>query len=119
MKKLGLIYIVIFICVGLMIFSGGFLQSPVAFCQVEEEEEPIQTRPRPDIRPNPMQKQGIKTQKENMGPASVINKQKMVEDDGEHGDGRQTSMKQTTTNLRKRPGRVKQQMKMRQTVPNR
>ena len=64
----------------------------VALCQEEEEEE-MQTRPRPDTRPNPVEKHGVMTP---MG-------QRTVADDGQHGDGLQPSMKPAGPSQHMRP----------------
>ena len=57
MKKQSIFWRFLVIClVGLFLISGVFY-SGTAFCQVEpEEEEEMQTHPRPDTRPNPMLK---------------------------------------------------------------
>ena len=57
--------------------NSGIFFSGIAFCQPddEEEEEPIQTRPAPDVKPSPMQHKGRWAQ-----PSAM--------DDGEHGDGK-------------------------------
>jgi hypothetical protein len=64
MKKQSLFWRFLVIClVGLFLVGGvfyngtiGIFSGGIAFCQPEEEEEPIQARPRPDTRPDPMQR---------------------------------------------------------------
>ena len=93
MKKLTLMPYLLFICIGLLISTGGLFQCQIAFC-LEEEEEPAQARPRPDTRPNPVEKQGVMTPTDHMRFDPTRNKQKMVADDGEHGDRLQLKNKQ-------------------------
>ncbi|MEA1935552.1 MAG: hypothetical protein U9M96_01880 [Thermodesulfobacteriota bacterium] len=67
MKEQSIFWGVLVIClVGLFLVGGvfyngtiGIFSGGIAFCQeepAEEEEETLQTRPRPDTRPNPMLK---------------------------------------------------------------
>lgn len=68
------------------IFPGG-----IAFCQEDDgEEEPVQARPRPDTRPNPM-----------MQGQSVM-------DDGQHGDGRVSTQPAGQTQQMRRGGAMHQ-----------
>jgi len=65
MKEQSIFWRILVICfvglflVGSVFYNGtiGTFSGGIAFCQEEpEEEEPVQTRPRPDTRPNPMLK---------------------------------------------------------------
>ena len=85
MKKLTLTPCLLSICLGLLVFTGGLYDSRMAFCQ--EEEEPIQTRPRPDMHKNPLKKQMGVNPEGHMQVDAVKNKQAAIADDGQHGDG--------------------------------
>ena len=89
-KKRNLIPYLLSLCLGLLIFTGGLYESRIAFCQ-EEKEEPIQMRPRPDMRQNSLGKQKAvnpEGRKSRMRVNPVKNKKGTIADDGEHGDGR-------------------------------
>jgi hypothetical protein len=74
MKKQSLFWRFLVIClvglflVGCVFYNGtiGIFSGGIAFCQPEEEEEPIQARPRPDTRPDPMQRGRLMAQEAGM-----------------------------------------------------
>ena len=93
------------------IFSGG-----IAFCQVEpeeEEEETLQTRPRPDTKPNQMQRmqrmqrgQGVSSEGRGVGSQKV-------QADGSGGGNVATDagMKPASPHQQMRPAMPAQQMR--------
>ncbi len=93
MKKRTFTHYLLALCLGLLLSTGGLFDSQIAFCQPEEEEEePIQARPAPDLRQNPLDKQRVMNPAGRMRTNPVQNRQGTVADDGEHGDGRQPAM---------------------------
>jgi len=92
MKKRTLTPYVLTICLGLLLSIGGLFDGRIAFCQ-PEEEEPIQTRPRPEMLKNPLDKQKAMNPAGRMRVNPTKNKQKTIADDGQHGDGIQPSMR--------------------------
>ena len=86
MKKRTLTPWFLSICLGLFLFSGDLYEGRMAFCQ-EEEEEPVQTRPRPDMVKNPLKKQKTMKPAGQSRANAVKNKQAIIADDGQHGDG--------------------------------
>ena len=91
MKKRTLTPYFLSICLGLLLFTGGLYESRIAFCQ-EEEEEPIQTRPRPDMQQHSLGKQKAVNAADRMRTNPARNRHETISDDGEHGDGIQPSM---------------------------
>ena len=86
MKKRTLTPWFLSICLGLLLLSDGLYVNRMAFCQ-EEEEEPIQARPRPDMVKNPLKKQKTMKQQGQRRVNAVEIKQTAIADDGQHGDG--------------------------------
>lgn len=100
MKEKTVFWKILVVCfVGLFLVSWGFYGG-TAYCQAsEEEEEVVQARPRPDTRPNPMQRMKSSATTQRARPARTTQQ-----------------MKSSATMQRARPVRTTQQMKSSATM---
>lgn len=91
-RRILVIFFVSLFLVGGVFYSGtfGIFPGGIAFCQEDDGEEPVQARPRPYTRPNPM-----------MQGQSVM-------DDGQHGDAKVSTQPAGQTQQMRRGGAMHQ-----------